>query len=51
MPHAGTWIEIVIDRTLLGGYRVVPHAGTWIEIASKRAGEPGGSRASRRHVD
>ena len=32
VPHAGTWIEIIIHLDSIGSGIVVPHAGTWIEI-------------------
>ena len=32
VPHAGTWIEIMMWKTLAILQKVVPHAGTWIEI-------------------
>ena len=32
VPHAGTWIEILIWLVLIFAIFVVPHAGTWIEI-------------------
>ena len=32
VPHAGTWIEIVLESELVLNSDVVPHAGTWIEI-------------------
>ena len=33
VPHAGTWIEIVVPHTHPAAPQsVVPHAGTWIEI-------------------
>ena len=32
VPHAGTWIEIVVGSNGSGKTSVVPHAGTWIEI-------------------
>ena len=32
VPHAGTWIEIVIRPEIVLILEVVPHAGTWIEI-------------------
>ena len=32
VPHAGTWIEIVITQCKANKRKVVPHAGTWIEI-------------------
>ena len=32
VPHAGTWIEIVISQYACHEGMVVPHAGTWIEI-------------------
>ena len=36
VPHAGTWIEIIVDSALSILDAVVPHAGTWIEIMAKR---------------
>ena len=35
VPHAGTWIEIVLRYGLLLRHFVVPHAGTWIEMPIK----------------
>ena len=32
VPHAGTWIEILIMFSSFKISSVVPHAGTWIEI-------------------
>ena len=32
VPHAGTWIEIVILSAECKCSTVVPHAGTWIEM-------------------
>ena len=32
VPHAGTWIEMILTEEKLQVLRVVPHAGTWIEI-------------------
>ena len=32
VPHAGTWIEIVMPWKIIAIVSVVPHAGTWIEI-------------------
>ena len=32
VPHAGTWIEIMMHSESGNRYPVVPHAGTWIEI-------------------
>ena len=35
VPHAGTWIEILLSRSItIQGFHVVPHAGTWIEIGN-----------------
>ena len=32
VPHAGTWIEIMLLMIWPVCSLVVPHAGTWIEI-------------------
>ena len=32
VPHAGTWIEIIVNAYRFRLYTVVPHAGTWIEM-------------------
>ena len=32
VPHAGTWIEILLTPGRFHPCFVVPHAGTWIEI-------------------
>ena len=32
VPHAGTWIEIMLEVTKVLAIVVVPHAGTWIEM-------------------
>ena len=32
VPHAGTWIEILINESFFAKILVVPHAGTWIEM-------------------
>ena len=36
VPHAGTWIEIMVKSILSSTTSVVPHAGTWIEIVQQR---------------
>ena len=32
VPHAGTWIEIIVNQATGKTKLVVPHAGTWIEM-------------------
>ena len=32
VPHAGTWIEILLLLSTSQFFQVVPHAGTWIEM-------------------
>ena len=34
VPHAGTWIEILLKDGTKPEDAVVPHAGTWIEIGT-----------------
>ena len=34
VPHAGTWIEISLQKIFAIIGFVVPHAGTWIEIGT-----------------
>ncbi len=34
VPHAGTWIEILLTPGRFHPCYVVPHAGTWIEISN-----------------
>ena len=51
-PHAGAWIEIIVENVGLMGVPVAPHAGAWIEMDIKKkliAENPG--RPSRRGVD
>ena len=36
-PHAGAWIEIVIQKAGEIAEVVAPHAGAWIEIRPKGA--------------
>ena len=36
VPHAGTWIEIIVFYNDISDINVVPHAGTWIEMVVRR---------------
>ena len=52
VPHAGTWIEIVIVVPSSEKTSVVPHAGTWIEIYLHRhISTPTVCRSPRGNVD
>ena len=53
VPHAGTWIEILIlIRIFTNKGTVVPHAGTWIEIiANTHINIVRVSRSPRGNVD
>ena len=35
-PHAGAWIETLVNTFNFGYHRVAPHAGAWIETKLKR---------------
>ena len=37
VPHAGTWIEILVASEHGQTACVVPHAGTWIEIPDEKS--------------
>ena len=52
VPHAGTWIEMTLLRTLATRVAVVPLAGTWIEIVEMKDGKTlEESRSPRGNVD
>ena len=37
-PHAGAWIETLMDCDVQVLFTVAPHAGAWIETTSVQAG-------------